>query len=230
MVTGSSIADLRVEVLDALQSRRGRYSIERASQLSGIPRSTIYDWRTAKILIPEFTAASPIAWSYRDLVFLRLLAWLRQHHMHREQAGMKISAIRKRIQEGESFEYLRSDGRIILLDGSSENQFGGENVFQLDEIIELMDQFDLSEPIEELGSTRLWGPSLMKPTALTYISPWVMAGEPCIDGTRIPTASIFALATDRGLEPSRIALLYPGVSQDSVRDAVNLERRLRRVA
>lgn len=223
-------ADRRSEVLNALRTRRGRYEIERAAQLSGVPRSTIYDWRRSESLVPEYTGASPISWSYRDLVYLRLLAWLRQRRMPRDRASGLVAAVRSSIEEGDEFESIRSDGRIILTDQSMENRFGGENVFPMDEIVELMDQFDLTEPVEELGRNRLWGPSLSKPTDLTYISPWVMAGEPCIDGTRIPTASVFALAEDRGLQPIQISALYPGVSEESIEDAVELERRLRRAA
>ena len=230
MVSSNNAASLRREAIDALRSRRGRYVIERASQLSGIPRSTIYDWRRSYVLVPDFRVATPISWSYRDLVYLRLLAWLRQQHMPRPEAASLVSSIRNRIAAGDSFERIRSDGRIILTDESYVNEFGGENVFPFDEIVGLMNQFDLSDPIEELGEASLWGPSLVKPSTLTYISPWVMAGEPCLDNTRIPTASIFALATDRGLQASQISALYPGICNAAVEDAIQLERRLRRAA
>ncbi len=230
MTNDSNAAKLRESVIHALQSRRGRYVIDRASQLSGIPRSTVYEWRRSEILIPDFTVATPISWSYRDLVYLRLLAWLRQQHMPRRQAAALVSSIRNRVADGDSFERIRSDGRIILTDESYVNEFGGENVFPFDDIVELMDQFDLLDPIEELGTKNLWGPNLVKPSNLTYISPWVMAGEPCLDNTRISTASVFALATDRGLQPNQISALYPGVSPNAVADAIGLERRLRQAA
>jgi hypothetical protein len=37
----------------ALRHPRGRYTAERASQLSGIPRSTVYDWRREDVFEPD---------------------------------------------------------------------------------------------------------------------------------------------------------------------------------
>lgn len=67
----------RTMIAYALRHPRGRYNADRTSQLSGVPKSTVYDWRRDGILVPDFTAANPSMWSYRDLVLLRLLAWLR---------------------------------------------------------------------------------------------------------------------------------------------------------
>src|SRR5829696_8281996 len=72
--TGRIAADV---VLHALRHPRGRYAADRAAQLSGIPRSTLYDWQRADVYVPDFAGGSPMAWSYRDLVFVRVLAWLR---------------------------------------------------------------------------------------------------------------------------------------------------------
>jgi uncharacterized protein (DUF433 family) len=61
----------------------------------------------------------------------------------------------------------------------------------------------------------------------TSISPWVLAGDPCVRGTRIPTAAIRALREDRGLTFANIVELYPGLSTEAAEDADLLERRLR---
>jgi len=58
----------------SLRHARGRYAVERTAQLSGVPKSTCYDWRREGILVPDYSSASPVMWSYRDLVLLRLLA------------------------------------------------------------------------------------------------------------------------------------------------------------
>jgi hypothetical protein len=46
----------------ALLHPRGRYLADRASQLSGVPRSTLYDWRRESVYAPDFDHASPVAW------------------------------------------------------------------------------------------------------------------------------------------------------------------------
>ena len=53
----------------------------------------------------------------------------------------------------------------------------------------------------------LWGPDLRVPSTHTAIDPDVLAGEPFVRGTRIPTSSLESLA-DRGIADQRIADLY----------------------
>lgn len=53
-------------VLFAFRHPRGRYSAERAGQLSGVPARTLYDWAEARVLITDYASAHPKAWSYRD--------------------------------------------------------------------------------------------------------------------------------------------------------------------
>lgn len=222
--------DRRQLVLHALRSPRGRYSAERASQLSGIPSRTIYDWQRTEVLLPDFDNARPMAWSYRDLVYLRLLAWLRQAGMERPRASLLVGAIRWTLARGDRIETVRSDGRIVLVDEEFVNRFDGENVFPLEDVVHMMDEFDLLDPIREVGNRPLWGPDLITPSLRTYISPWVMAGEPCVQETRIPTSSLYALRLERDLPVARVVELYPGLDAEAVEDAWQLEDRLRRVA
>src|SRR4051794_15208590 len=81
-------------VLLAFRYPRGRYSAERAGQLSGVPARTLYDWAGAGILAPDFAGSRPKAWSYRDLALARLLAWLRQQGHPRPDAATRVSALR----------------------------------------------------------------------------------------------------------------------------------------
>jgi uncharacterized protein (DUF433 family) len=73
----------------------------------------------------------------------------------------------------------------------------------------------------------LWAPDLIRPSEHTFISPWIMAGDPCIRDTRIPTASIFALRTERGLSNTQIVALYDDVTMAEAEDAFALENQLR---
>ncbi len=220
--------DRRELVLRALRSPRGRYSADRTSQLSGIPRSTVYDWQRAGIYRPDFLYASPMMWSYRDLVYLRLLAWLRNLGMDRPVAAERVTTIKQAVTAGDTIQRLRSDGHIVLVDDETDHRFSGENV--LPSLAELLGEFDLLEPIRELGDRPLWGPDLVTPSDHTYISPWVMAGEPCIEETRIPTATVWTLRIERGLDVGRIIDLYPGLDEATVKDAWHLEDRLRKAA
>ena len=216
----------------ALRHPRGRYNAERTSQLSGVPKSTVYDWRRDQILVPDFTAANPAMWSYRDLVLLRLLAWLRQGGMARTLGAEKVSSVRRQLSAGAEVRSIHATKWDVVLNdvlgvGLDDDR---DNLLPSPEFYSLLRTFDLHEPIEELRPGRdqqLWAPDLVTPSTHSAISPWVLAGDPCITGTRIPTASIFALRTERALSNDVIVSLYPGLTVEAVDDAVGLERLLR---
>lgn len=216
-------------VLFAFRHPRGRYSAERAGQLSGVPARTLYDWAEAGVLIPDYASARPKAWSYRDLGFARLLAWLRQQGQDRPQASNRVAGLRAVMADAaQQVTEVRSDGSIVLLGEETVDRLTGQQV--LDGMASFLAVFDLLEPIAELGRKRLWGPDLLTPSHLTVISPWVMGGEPVVSATRIPTASLHALHHERGLDSERIVALYPELDTAQVDDAIALEARLRHVA
>lgn len=171
-------------VLFAFRHPRGRYTTERAGQLSRVPARTLYDWAKQGVLPPDYPGR-PMAWSYRDLAFIRLLAWLRQGHMERHRAAQRVAHIRKVMSDpAQQVGEIRSDGRIVLLGEKTIDRLTGQQVF--DSMAPLLSAFNLLEPVAELGRRRLWGPDLIQPTERTEISPWVMGGEPCVRSTRIP--------------------------------------------
>lgn len=220
----------RKAVMYALRHARGRYDNGRTSQLSGIPSSTLYEWRRNHIYRPDFDSETPAGWSYRDLVYLRLLAWLRQLGMERGTAAEQVQAIKAEVATGRDIHYLFANRVTLVADRERISRVTGENLLPFDDLAGLFRTFDLLEPVKELGGAdrgRLWAPDLVNPSSFTFISPWVMAGDPCVTRTRIPTASIYALREDRGLANGEIVKLYPGLTTDAADDAYVLERRLR---
>jgi uncharacterized protein (DUF433 family) len=216
-------------VLFAFRYPRGRYSAERAGQLSGVPARTLYDWADAGILVPDFAADRPKAWSYRDLALARLLAWLRQQGHPRPDAAARVSGIRTMMSDpAQQVTEVRSDGSTVLLGEETVDRLTGQQV--LAGMTSLLRVFSLVDPISELGSKKLWGPDLLRPTHLTAMSPWVMGGEPVVRATRIPTVSLYALRHERGLDTAHIVALYPGLDAEQVDDAIALEDRLRHAA
>ncbi len=221
--------DTTLETLtDALRHPRGRYLVDRAAQLSGIPRSTLYEWRRSKIYVPDFDAGNPVTWSYRDLILLRLLAFLRQGDMPRSTAAVQVRRIKSDLEQGKAVRRVFATRESLIVEPEPESRTGG-NLLPYDDVFAYVRVFDLHHPVDELGGprSRLWGPDLIRPSRLTAISPVVLAGDPCVERTRIQTSSLYVLATDRGLDPEGIVGLYPDISIDAVIDAIALERRLR---
>jgi uncharacterized protein (DUF433 family) len=230
IVTANLDAEARKTVTYALRHPRGRYDNARTSQLSGIPSSTLYEWRRTAIYVPDFGDETPAAWSYRDLVYLRLLAWLRQGGMERHTAADHVGTVKAQVAAGREIQYLYADRRTLVVGEDRTSSVTGESLLPFDDLQGLLSTFDLVAPVSELGGkrlSRLWAPSLIRPSSFTFISPWVMAGDPCVERTRIPTASIHAVREQRGLASAEIVELYPGLTSEAADDAYLLERRLR---
>ena len=220
-------------ILTALRTPRGHYYCERASQLSGIPARTLRDWRQSGVLVPDWSENRPCGWSYRDIVYARLLAWLRGLGMNRDAAAQRVGVLRDSLAAANidpivvADPSVRSDGTVFLIGQERGDRFTGQQVF--DALIPLLDAFELVEPIEGVSRGSLWGPSLIRPSEHTYISPNVVAGEPCIVNSRVPTGTIHALHAERGLKIGGIGELYPQLEESGIKDAIALEGRLRGV-
>jgi uncharacterized protein (DUF433 family) len=219
-------------VLEAFRGPRGRYRADRAAQLSSIPRRTIYHWAKERHLVPDFDGDRPKMWSYRDLVYLRLFAWLRTKRMPPARTAEHVRDVRSRLEtDTVAHMIVRSEGGVVLLGDEAVDALSGQQL--LSGVLGYLSTFDLMIPvgIDDLHDDhgdRLWGPNLVRPSRATRISPWVIAGEPCIDATRVPTSTLFALHQRRGLSAPSISSLYPGVTSDQVSDALELEARLRK--
>ena len=220
-------------ILSALRTPRGHYHCERASQLSGIPARTLRDWRQSGVLVPDWSNIRPYGWSYRDIVYARLLAWLRGKSMSRDDAAERVGLLRSELAAATidptvaADPSVRSDGTVFLIGQERSDRISGRQVF--DALIPFIDVFELAEPIQGVSRGNLWGPSLIRPSEHTYISPNVVAGEPCIIDSRIPTGSIHALHRERRLDVDKIMVLYPQLREDRIADAIELESRLRRI-
>ena len=216
-----------------LRHARGRYSNDRASQLSGVPSRTLYDWRKTDVFPTDYPNSKPACWSYRDLVLLRLLAWLRQVNMQRPLAALWVAKVRAQLSEGVDVQEIHASRDSVVLSGDPTVTFDDDRdtILPFTDFHNLFLTFTIDDPIKELRSRGepVWAPDLLSPSKHSTISPWVMAGEPCIRNSRIPTAAIFALRTERNLPSNTIVELYPGLNTAAVDDVVNLERRLRRV-
>ena len=246
------------EVNYAFGHPRGRYNAERAAQLSGLPRSTIYEWARERVLVPDYPLPRSKYWSYRDLVFLRMLGWLRSKGVARADAAAHVAQIRAelarpapaalpgqlalarhlvivrnemtdvvRSSQRNIVDKVRTDGNVVLHGSELFDRLTGQGV--LPTMDTLFSVFRILEPIDEpgIGNRRLWGPDLVHPSEHTYISPWVMGGEPCVEASRVPTSSLLALAENRGLDVADLVELYPRLSAAAIADGLDLERRLR---
>lgn len=219
-----SAAELAI-IRSALLRPVGRYDSLRAAQIAGVPRRTLLDWAEKGIYVPD--AVDDMRWSYRDLVFVRLLAWLRQKRMPVDAASRKVGVAKHRLEDPSvQFTAVRSQGAELLAGDELEDPESGELVIASVAAVFSSRELVLDFDATAAGQSRRWWPDLVQPAVSVSIRPEVMGGEPCLTGSRISTASLFALHDKRGLAPANIARLYPGHSSLEIRRALRLEERL----
>lgn len=210
----------------ALRRPVGRYTYERAAHLAGVPQRTLHHWARQGSFVPDFNHLHPKQWSYRDLVLVRLFAWLRAEGQKPEAASKRIVMVRRALEEATAgvVPVLHGDRHALLVGGEAFDRLSGEQV--LAGLGSYLKVFDFVKAVPDLPR-RVWGPNLVRPSTWTSILPLVMAGEPCIATTRITTSNVWALRHQRGLDDDEIVALYPGIEAEQVADAVALEAKLR---
>ena len=223
-------ADRRL-ILSAFAEPRGFYGAKRASELSGVPERTVYFWAITGTLVPDHSDNRPKAWSYRDLIFLRLIAFLRRHRVDLRDASALVARYRAEFASGGDVDTSISaaQGGYAFGDTMAVDALTGQQAFET--MVSVCGHFDLLVSLDDRASAvHLKGPNLLRPSKRTSISPWVMSGEPVVLNSRITTATLLALHERRGLAPREIVDLYPTLSEKDVDDAIEMERDLRPAA
>jgi uncharacterized protein (DUF433 family) len=210
----------------------GAYTAARAAALSGVPKSTVHYWARKGYLVPSISPERVKLWSYTDLLALRTIQWLRQPKRTSEGHEIPSStmpAVRRALaalqvldlelfENGRPLVVVARDGQVLLdPSGGTLQTPAGQTVAR--------DLLDVVAPFDTVEGLR--GPDLRAPRVHLRIIPLKLAGSPHVEGTRVETRALAALA-GRGFESSQIAALYPAVEPHAIDEALDLERQLAR--
>lgn len=201
----------------------GHYEAERAAVLAGVPRSTLYYWARTDLIVPSISPHREKLWSYRDLLTLRLVRWLRLPKDDLGVAATTMGDVRRLMDTvGEELWSIDASGQevptilvardgTVFLDERPLSTLDGQYVFE-------HDQLDLLGPFEH-------GVDLRVPRPRLRIVPGKVAGEPHLVGSRLTTRTVAGLAT-RGFPVEQIATLYSHEDPEALAEAVELEQSL----
>ena len=208
------------------------YGIGEVAHYLALPRSTVQSWvKGGEHFQPVIAAADEAQWilSFQNLQEVFVLSSLRRRY------GVKLNAVRRAL------DYMRdrfgtahplsdssffTDGRNIfveqlgrLIDVSTGGQLAMKKV--LDEYLKrLALNQGVAVRLYPYSTSRPYGPDSPESPRVVVIDPVLVFGQPCIEGTRIPTSVIAErhragdriahLAADYGCEADRIeeALRY----------------------
>ena len=216
--------------MSAVHAFDGCYEARRAAALSGVPQSTVYDWARKGVVVPSISPEREKLWSYADLMALRIVSWLRHPKGPAEdqRPASAMREVRKALHRlddlgidlwdgraARSPLFVDRSGEIIIVRDDEASDVSGQAVIS---------QFlDLLAPFE--GSDGGRGPDLRRPREHLRIVPGKCAGEPHLEGSRLTTPTIAALAA-RGYGIDDLARLYPDESPTSIAEAIDLETSL----
>jgi uncharacterized protein (DUF433 family)/DNA-binding transcriptional MerR regulator len=211
---------MTVAVDNLAASASGCYGAARAAALSGVPKSTVYQWARSGLIVPSVSPTREMLWSFQDLLTLRATYWLRQRKGDVPASPMREvrAALEQTVQQG--LDPWNDDGVRICFDlagrvflrreATTSNVFGQETLESAD-VIDLLDSF---------GDR----PGLVRPTDHVRIAPARLVGEPHLVNTRVSTLSLVALVKD-GYGTAEVANLYD-LPSDQVDEAVEYEWKL----
>jgi len=170
----------------------GAYNADRASALSGVPRSTIHYWSRHELLAPAVSAEKVKLWSYADLMGLRIIYWLRQRKTG--EAGAEIpptsmKAIRRALDrlrkldeplwDDQASVWVDIHGKIHVKGPAGPETLAGQTLVA--DAINLIARFSTKEGLR--------GPDLVRPRPDLRIVPGRLSGSPHVVHTRLETSS-----------------------------------------
>jgi uncharacterized protein (DUF433 family)/DNA-binding transcriptional MerR regulator len=208
---------------------RGAYSADRASALSGVPKSTIHWWARESILVPSVSPEKVKLWSYADLIALRIIYWLRQRkttELGVDIPATSMSVVRRALAELRALDMplWHDDRPTLLVNGDGHVYLQGPHGIQTVEgQLAHGDVLDLVAPFTTGEGLR--GPNLLQPRPELRIIPGKLSGSPHVVGTRVETRALAALMHD-GFDEPGIVELYPFLTKSQVEQAIDLEQQL----
>jgi uncharacterized protein (DUF433 family) len=210
----------------------GAYTADRASALSGVPKSTIHWWARNDVLEPSVSVSKVKLWSYADLMGLRVIYWLRQQKTTAHGVDIpatSMGAVKQALAELRALEIplwqadrpsvvVNGRGRVYLqahLKAGGLQTTAGQLAHET--LIDLVAPFSTREGLK--------GPDLLRPRPELRIVPGKLSGSPHVAHTRVETCALAALAAD-GLSTARIVALYAYLTKKQIAEAVALEKQL----
>ncbi len=167
---------------------RGIYDVAEVARLLRRTRPRVEGWtRSGPGARPLLTGELAGLFSFWDLMSLRVIAELLDRGVRREHIRTGATYLAQRLGISRPFAHKSLATMGAGFFAEVEPGDGWENVGQAGQLAFQAVVLPLLEPIEydEEDMAAIW-----RPLEGVWINPEVQAGEPCVDGTRVPTGLI----------------------------------------
>ena len=195
----------------------GFYTTTEAARIARVPRSTVDYWARTKLIRPTHRRMRHRLYSFQDLRDLVAAEQLRKQGARIQDVRAALEYVRsiddvKRLAQA-GFDVEHGQLRYPTDTGPVAPHLQGQRPFRL----------DMGKVFRQLGADPKQGVEVLHPAPHVRIDPAVRSGAPVIEGTRIPTRLLVELADD-GLSADEIARLYPSLTVEQVKAALEWEQ------
>lgn len=200
------------------------YPLNLASALTGATTAQLRGWKRKGILVPEANPENPMLYSYRDLVALRSIVYLRARTSNqRLTRAMRTLRYEYDLTDhpsqytfatnGRSVEVLVGDEALELVEGK-----GQRALIPLVEVFRPFKNFSGRDVVD-----------FERPKPHLEVVQGRMGGWPTIAETRVPYDTIADLLRDGDVSPDEVSSFYPTVSAPAARDAIDFDAMVRQI-
>ncbi|GGF29070.1 DUF433 domain-containing protein [Subtercola lobariae] len=196
------------------------------TKMTGTTRAQLAYWRKHAILVPEIESAQrPYLYSFRDIVDLRVFAYLRGTY--------SLAMIRKMLSTLRELDMVERPGSYELV------TMGSSIAVRVQDgtVVDLVKQpgnttvgtlADVFGEFVTVGGKKI--DDLFRPREGVQVDPRRLGGWPTIAGTRIPFDTIADLISDGSIAPDKVGRFYPGVTAKDARDALDYQASIRKAS
>lgn len=192
------------------------FPLKLTSRLTGATPSQLRRWRSTGLVVPETRSFRPPLYSFRDLVAIRAIAFLRAETSAQKVSKAFASLDIFDLTEHPSRYSFGTDGKTIFVqtpDGAALDLVKAPGSIQLFPFEDALGRFTNFKDREVLP--------LARPAEGISVRVARMGGWPTIEGTRIPYDTISALVDFETVTPADVQHYYPHVSAQQAQQAVD---------
>lgn len=200
------------------------YTTELTAKLTGASLAQLARFRAGGLLAPELQDGRTILYSFRDVIALRSLMWLRGDYSLQKirRAIGNLDLAHLDVEHLSEVEFVKSGDSIFAHDEEGFTDLVRSPGSREIQTFKLGDVF---APFKAYRGREV--PDLLRPSEHLTVDPGRMAGIPVIDGTRIPFDTIAQLVDGRTIGAEDVRLYYPSVTPAAADDAVQFAESLR---
>lgn len=198
------------------------FDVKLTSLLTGATPSQLERWRRIGVLVPETRAKRPPLYSFRDLVALRTLVFLRAQTSGQRLARAFSTMDMLALTEHPSRYSLGTDGdTIVVLDPDSHQTVdlvrnpGNAVHATFADVFRSFEDFR-GRPVVDF----------QRPSEHLQVDLRTLGGWPTVQNTRVPYDLVAQLVDNESVFPEDVTELYPNVSAAAAQDAVEFSAKV----